>query len=145
MTSFKQSVTKLFDLTFFKFILVGIINTLVGTGIMLFLYNIAGFGYWQSSAASYIVGSFLSFFLNKYFTFRVQQWSAYMVFAFVFTIAVSYLLAYGIAKPVVYHVLSNHSQKFRDNTAMLAGMCLFTGLNYLGQRFVAFRKKATKM
>jgi hypothetical protein len=64
-----------------------------------------------------------------------------MVFAFVFTIAISYLLAYGIAKPMMYHVLSNRSQKFRDNTAMLAGMCLFTGLNYIGQRFVAFKNK----
>ena len=27
----------------------------------------------------------------------------------------------------------------RDNVAMLVGMVLFTGLNYLGQRFFAFR------
>ena len=29
----------------------------------------------------------------------------------------------------------------RDNVAMLVGMCLFVGLNYLSQRFFAFREK----
>lgn len=138
MTDHKRSIEHLFDRTFFKFILVGIINTLVGTGIMFSLYNLFGFTYWVSSAANYIFTSFLSFFLNKYFTFRVQQWSAYMVFAFVFTIAISYLLAYSIAKPIVYYILVDHSQKIRDNAAMFAGMVLFTGLNYIGQRFVVF-------
>ena len=64
------------DPTFFRFILVGIINTLVGTGVMFGLYNIAGLylwgdtGYWISSAANYVVGSVVSYFLNKHFTFR---------------------------------------------------------------------------
>ncbi|GHT56706.1 hypothetical protein FACS1894109_06520 [Spirochaetia bacterium] len=138
MINYKKSVTSLFDRTFFKFVLVGIINTIIGTGIMFSLYNLFGFSYWQSSAVNYIFTSILSFFLNKYFTFSVKQWSAYMLFAFVFTIAMSYLLAYGIAKPVVHRVLANCSQKIRDNVSMLAGMCLFTGLNYIGQRFVVF-------
>lgn len=131
----------LIDSTFFKFILVGGINTIAGSALMFIFYNIADHSYWFASGAAYILTSILSFFLNKYFTFRVQRWSAYMVFAFVFTIAISYLLAYGIAKPVTYHVFSNRSQKFRDNTALLTGMCLFTGLNYIGQRFFAFRRK----
>jgi putative flippase GtrA len=141
MTGYTQSVLHLFDRTFFKFILVGIINTLIGTGIMFSLYNLFGFSYWFSSASNYIITSILSFFLNKYFTFNVKRWSVRMVISFILTIVMSYLLAYGIAKPVVYHILANHSQKFRDNTAMLAGMILFTGLNYIGQRFVAFRRE----
>jgi len=53
-----------------KFIIVGIINTIVGCGVMFGLYNLAGCSYWMSSAANYIVGSILSFFLNKYYTFQ---------------------------------------------------------------------------
>jgi hypothetical protein len=44
-------------------------------------------------------------------------------------------------KPAVYHLLIHRSQKIRDNVAFLVGMCLFTGLNYTEQRFVALRRK----
>jgi putative flippase GtrA len=132
------------DRIFLKFVLVGLINTLVGTAVMFTLYNIAGCGYWLASASNYFFTSILSFFLNKYFTFRAKSWSAFMVLAFAVTIIASYGLAYGIAKPVTYRILSSHSQKIQGNVSLLAGMCLFTGINYLGQRFVVFRKKSTQ-
>ena len=60
----------LIDRRLAKFLLVGVINTLVGTAIMFGLYNLAHCSYWVSSAANYILTSILSFFLNKYFTFK---------------------------------------------------------------------------
>ena len=132
------------DRTFFRFILVGIINTIVGLIIMFSLYNAAHLNYWISSACNYCLTSLVSFFLNKYFTFGVKQWSAFMVFAFIMTIAVSYLTAYGIAKPAMNYFLQNSPQKIRENAALFTGMCLFTGINYLGQRLVVFRKGEKK-
>ena len=131
----------IFDRVFFKFILVGIINTLAGSGLMFLLYNMAGLGYWVSSAANYITGSVLSFVLNKYFTFNVRRWSAFMVITFAVNIAAAYLAAYGIAKPAVNCFFKNNPQKTRENIALFTGMCLFTGINYLGQRLIVFRKK----
>jgi len=131
----------LFDKIFFKFILVGIINTLAGAVVMFILYNIAGVGYWFSSAANYVMGSILSFFMNKYFTFNVKHWSLYMVVAFVLTIGFSYLLAYGISKPAINYLLRDRSLRIRENAALFTGMCLFTGINYMGQRFVVFKHK----
>ena len=130
-----------FERIFFKFILVGIINTIVGSAIMFSLYNVVHLSYWLSSACNYCLTSVLSFFLNKYYTFGVRYWSAVMVIAFVFTIAVSYLMAYGIAKPAMNSLLINSPQKIRDNAALFTGMCLFTGINYLGQRLIVFRVK----
>ena len=52
------------------------------------------------------------------------------------------LLAYGIAIPLMEWVLSGTSDVLRDNLTKVAGMCLFTGFNYLGQRLFAFREKA---
>ncbi len=121
-----------------KFLLVGVINTLVGTAIMFGLYNLAGASYWLASAANYVLTSILSFFLNKYFTFRTQGSSRREVVRFALNIAVCYLLAYGLAKPFVLWVLTDANAALRDNAAMLVGMCLFTGFNYLGQRFFAF-------
>ena len=57
---------------------------------------------------------------------------------FVVTVAVCYLLAYGVAKPLTIYVLAGQAVNIQENAAMLAGMCLYTGLNYLGQRFFAF-------
>ena len=61
---------RIFDRTILKFLIVGVVNTLFGTAVMFSLYNLAGCSYWISSAANYILGSILSFFLNKYFTFQ---------------------------------------------------------------------------
>jgi len=123
--------------------LAGLVNTLVGSGIMFVMYNVFSFSYWASSAANYIVGSVLSFFLNKYWTFRVKKWSLFMIISFITVIIISYLLAYKIARMAIYFVFENQSKKLMDNTAMLAGICLFTGINYLGQRFIVFRREGT--
>lgn len=137
----------LFDRTFLKFLLVGVVNTLVGSAIMFLLYNGAGLinlgekGYWISSGANYFFTSILSFFLNKYFTFGARHWSLWMVVSFALTIIISYFVAYSLAKPLVYSLLGSYSEKIRGNVSLFCGMCFFTGLNYLGQRLVAFRTK----
>ena len=132
---------KLFDITFWKFILVGVINTLVGTAVMFSFYNIFHFSYWVSSAANYVVGSIVSYFLNKNFTFRNKSKDPMVLVRFIVNISVCYLLAYGIARPLVRKILSGQSVTIQENGAMLVGMCLFVGLNYLGQRFFAFRER----
>ena len=129
------------DEKFLRFLIVGIVNTIVGSAIMFLLYNAANFGYWFSSACNYIFASILSFFLNKYFTFKIRQWSIFMVIAFIINIAVCYFIAYGVAKSVVNMVLQGSQQTVRENIALLTGMCLFTGLNYLGQRMVVFKRR----
>jgi uncharacterized protein with PQ loop repeat len=62
-----------------------------------------------------------------------------MVIAFILTIAFSYFIAYGISKPVINFLLKDISLKTRENIALFTGMCLFTGINYLGQRLVVFK------
>jgi putative flippase GtrA len=104
-------------------------------------YNLLHFSYWVSSAANYVVGSVVSYFLNKNFTFRNKSKDPMVLVRFVVNITVCYLLAYGIAKPLVRRILSGSSVSIQENGAMLVGMCLFVGLNYLGQRFFAFREK----
>ena len=134
-------MSKLFDKTMVKFLLVGVVNTLVGAGTMFLLYNLAHCSYWISSAANYVVGGIVSFFLNKYFTFQNKDWSWGQVGKFIVSVSVCYLLAYGLAKPLTLHLLAGQTQSIQENVAMLVGMCLYTALNYLGQRFFAFKVK----
>lgn len=131
---------KLFDVTMLKFIIVGCINTVFGTAIMFLAYNWLHLSYWVSSGANYFFGSILSYFLNKYFTFDSKEKSWAEVGRFVVNILACYLLAYGLAKPLVGYLLSDFAINIRENVAMLVGMGLFVVLNYLGQRFFAFKK-----
>lgn len=127
-----------------KFILVGVVNTLFGTTLMFVLYNVFHVSYWWSSAANYFFGSILSYFLNKHFTFKYKGDTTGSALRFTLNILVCYLLAYGIAKPLMLWILSGYSKSVQENVAMLVGMGLFTTFNYLGQRFFAFGKHKGK-
>ena len=131
---------KYFDIKFFKFIIVGVVNTIFGTAIMFCAYNIFNLGYWISSALNYILGSILSYFLNKYFTFQNKSKDVRTIFKFALNICVCYFVAYGIAKPVVKYVFSGFNGNFQDNLSMFVGMCIFVILNYIGQRNFAFKE-----
>lgn len=140
MSKLSDSVKKVVDITLLKFIIVGIINTIVGTAIMFTAYNVLHFNYWVSSALNYILASILSYFLNKYITFQNKNKNIKIVLKFILNITICYLLAYGIAKPLVGWLLADAGRTVQDNGAMLAGMCFFVGFNYLGQRFFAFKE-----
>ncbi len=146
----RNLLKKIFDPTLFSFLVVGVVNTLVGYGVMFGLYNLAGLyrwgdaGYWVSSAANYVVGSVVSFFLNKHFTFRNREKGPRVILRFAVNITVCYLLAYGLAKPAVSWMLGGlgWDGQLVGNLTMLAGSGLFVVLNYFGQRFFAFRAEA---
>ena len=135
---------QIFDIKFLKFLLVGLINTAVGAGVMFLLYNVAHCGYWFSSACNYIVGGIVSFFLNKYFTFTNHEKSLKQIILFILNLLVCYVIAYLLAKKAVYALLSSQSEKLRDNVSMLVGMGLYTILNYFGQRLLVFSSKEKK-
>ena len=134
----KMKLKKIIDGKTIKFIMVGVVNTIIGTLTMFVLYNFVGTNYWMSSAANYIVGSIVSYFLNKYFTFKSKEKSFASIIKFIINISVCYFVAYGVAKPLVYYVLGSISKSLQDNIAMLVGMCLFVVINYFGQRFWVF-------
>ena len=129
------------DITFLKFVLVGVVNTVVGTAVMFLAYNLLHLSYWISSAANYIVGSICSYFLNKYFTFQNKSKSPVVILKFILNITVCYLIAYGGAKKLILLLLSGLSTEWQDNIAMVCGMGLFVILNYFGQRFFAFKEE----
>ena len=132
---------KLVDVTALKFILVGVVNTLVGAGVMFLLSNVFDVNYWIATASNYVVGSIVSYLLNKYFTFQHKERSWQVVVKFILNITLCYLIAYGLAKPAVRFIFHSLSHSAQENLAMLAGMGLFIILNYFGQRFLVFRKR----
>lgn len=134
-----NKIKKWLDIRFLKFMVVGVVNTVVGTAVMFVMYNVFHQSYWISSASNYVVGSILSYFLNKYFTFESKKKSLSQVLKFVLNISLCYLVAYGIAKPAVTWMLQGQQGALRDNLAMVVGMVFFTLLNYIGQRAYVFK------
>jgi len=154
---------KFFDIKLLKFIGIGIVNTLVGTLLSFLFLNTFRWNYWFATSLSYILTSIMSYLLNKYFTFKNQEKGIKPILRFALNILVCYTLAYGIAQPAVSLFLNipfisnkvssfinipfmiklfeNDPGKFKDNIAVIVGMCLFTLFNYIGQRFFAFKEK----
>jgi putative flippase GtrA len=136
---------KLLDKSLLFFLLIGAGNTLLSMGIMYLLYTLAGFGYWGSSAVAFTLTSILSFVLNKRLSFQYEGKVWLAAFRFAIVIAVCYLIAYSLAQPATAWLLGKMmsttlSTATIDKAALLTGQVLFTGLNYFGQRFFAFRK-----
>lgn len=136
----KEFIRKFFDIKFWKFLGVGVINTLVGSAVMFLLYNVAHCGYWISSAANYVVGSAVSYVLNKKFTFANKQSSLKTVVRFAVSIGACYLIAYGAAKPLAMRLLASAPVNIQENAGMVIGMGLYVLLNYAAQRFFAFKE-----
>lgn len=138
-----KKILALFDVKMWKFLLVGVLNTLVGDGLSFLLINVTDIGMWWATAVPTALASVMSYFLNKHFTFKNTETGWKPVFRFALNIAVCYGLAYGLAIPGMQWLLSDTDPTLRDNLAKLTGMCLFVGFNYLGQRFFAFKEKKT--
>ena len=132
---------KLFDPSMWKFLLVGVANTLLS---MVLMFLLEGLGYWPSTAIAYVAGAVLSFFLNRSFTFKSKAAFWPSVLKFAVNVAVCYLIAYSIAQPLVTWVLSRTTLAliWQERIAKLFGMGLYTVINYFGQRFFAFRNKS---
>ncbi len=132
---------KLFDPSMWKFLLVGVANTLL-SAVLMFLLE--GLGYWPSTAIAYVAGAVLSFFLNRSFTFQSKASFWPSVLRFAINVAVCYVIAYSVAQPVVTWLLSRTaiSLIWQERIAKLCGMGLYTVINYFGQRFFAFRNKS---
>ena len=85
----------------------------------------------------------MSFLLNKYFTFQNKQKNISQVLWFCVNLAVCYGLAYGVARSMISWLCSSMGVSKQDNISLMAGMCLYTILNYLGQRII-FQCKVSK-
>lgn len=144
LRSFFRKIRSLFDAKMLRFLLVGILNTIVGEGIIFLLLNVMHVSYWPSTAIGYVLSSIMSYFLNRRFTFKYHGKDWRVPLRFALNIAVCYLLAYGIAQPLVSWILSGVTATARDNLAALAGMGLFVCFNYVGQRLFTFREESAE-
>ena len=149
----KEKLKSFFDIRFLKFILVGILNTLVGEGVILLLLHLIGWKNfsWGAGAAAFVgtvVGSIVSYCLNKYFTFKNKEKDWKPMLRFTINIAacllIRVLVATGVSelsKALSLTMFGMDVNSFAANLSWAVGACVFVACNYVGQRFFAFREK----
>ncbi len=133
---------RLTEHTFFKFLLVGVGNTVLSAAIMFLLYNLCGVSTTVSSAVAFAAGATLSFFLNRFVTFHSQEKFLRSAIKFSLNVAVLWAVSYLWLQKWLSAFLVERGflLLWADNLSMLVSMGFYTVLNYLGQRFFAFRK-----
>ena len=116
-----------------KYGLVGVLNTLVTLLSIFVLMKLLNVSYIISNAAGYLFGFTNSFVLNKIWTFRSKGPVGREGILFI----AIFLICYGIQlicllffKEIVY---------IRIEVATIMAMVVYTGLNFLGNKFITFR------
>jgi len=119
-----------------RFLLVGLVNTLIGIGMTLLLYHGFQTGYWMATAIGNGCGIVVSYLLNRRFTFSATTSLKTDGLRFLLVVLVSYLVAYRLSLYVIDFFLPS----FGGTGAILVGMILYTVLNFIGQNYWVFKK-----
>lgn len=133
--------------SFFRFLLVGVVNTIVGlTSMYLFLHGF-GFSYWASTFIGNIIGACVSYYLNRTFTFKSSAAVGKSMFRFAAVILACYFISYYLGQTFAFYLFSHLtflSNKYTDDAAVLFGTGIYTITNYFGQKLFVFQKNKNK-
>lgn len=122
-----------FDMTIVRFLLVGVINTLVGLGTIYSAMYFLGMGVVFANALGYSIGIVVSFSLNKTWTFGSRDRIVSTFPRYLLVLAVAY--AANLATVLFVHA------RFDINAylAQAMGVLPYTTIGFLGSRYFAFR------
>ncbi len=130
------------NIPFSRFLVVGVLNTIVGLSVMLILFNAVELGYWLSTCLGNGVGAIVSYVLNRSFTFRSRSRVKHTWWKFVIVVSFCYLISYRLC----LWVFTSSSTFFPGipddiwgNGAILAGSGLYTLTSYLGHKYYTFK------
>jgi Predicted membrane protein len=118
----------------FRFIIVGVINTIVGYGSYFILVKTIGIYYLLAQILSYIIGTTNSYLWNKFFTFKSSKKSISEVLRFISVYVVSLLINLGLLKMLVDYIGVD------ETIAGIPTLFVTTLVSYFGHRFFSFRK-----
>jgi len=138
---------------FIKYCLVGIVNTIVGTGTAFIALDFFGCNYAVSTTLAYVTGNISSFYLNKTFTFKSKGNTVFEFFKFFLTMLPSYVFSYWAGYKICRYLLSlgffdfiNNFIKIKetlisDNIAIPLSMLIYLILGFTINKFLVFNKK----
>lgn len=130
--------------SFVRFLMVGVVNTIVGLSAMYIFLHGLSLSYWASTFFGNVIGAIVSYFLNRTFTFKSSAAVGKSMFRFAAVILVCYFLSYYLGEKLAVAVLNQLSfigKKYASDAAVLFGTGIYTITNYLGQRIFVFQER----
>jgi len=141
-----HKVVGMMKYTFLRFLLVGMINTIIGLSVMFLCLKGFHCSYWFSTFSGNVTGLLVSFFLNRRFTFQSQIGTGTGILKFFLMAGVSYLFSFYVGLEFSERVARGFPV-FRNYTremGILTGSGLYSGLNFWGQKYFVFQQGRIK-
>lgn len=145
------AIKRMVDRTLLYYVIIGILNFVVCTALMFFLFNVCGFSDHTAPLVNYGLGSVIWYLACKCVLFPDQKTTLAQMFRFLVEVVVCYLLAYYLAAPLVSDaLLRNHAVRtifsfggteasmIEGNCEMTIGAIVYAIFNYFGQRYFVF-------
>jgi len=116
-----------------RFMLVGVLNGVIGLGTTYAAYNLFNVPYPLANVLGYTLGLINSFILNKKWTFQSKKDPKKEIILFLLIFGVSYSLNLGSV------VVSVELLHLDPNLAQLVGVFFYTSSNFFGNKLLTFR------
>ena len=144
----KELIVKLYNDKRIRFLFVGCLNTLVGTGTTILVYYFLGYGLFEQTkipdtetfigtVIGYSVGTVHSYIWNKFFTFQSTEKSVWEFLRFVGVCAVQYALNYLLTL-----VAKQFISMYLVYTVLVTLVCMV--ISFIGHSLFSFGKKFAK-
>jgi putative flippase GtrA len=135
----QANVSKLNN-TLTRFLLIGVVNTIVGLSLIFFLLHVLELGYWLSTGLGNTTAALVSYVLNKTFTFRSSASVASSFWKFIVVVLVCYVFSYGVSLALTDALLlTKLDRQIIHTIAVIGGAGLYTICNYFGHKMFSFR------
>lgn len=132
------------SMQFLRFLIVGMLNTMVGMGLMFLLKNGLDWPYWHSTFTGNSIGAAVSFILNRAFTFQSSVPVRVGAPRFVLVILVSYILSFSVSHSITERINESTIHDLYlslDSIAIILGSIFYTITNFIGQKVFVFKER----
>lgn len=147
-----MKIKKMVDRTLIYYLIVGVLNFIVCTGIMFMLFNMCGFSEHIAPIVNYALGSLIWYLACRYLLFRGTETTWQSMIRFTIEVLICYVLSYYIAAPLMSRWLLDYesvrnifdfggSDKITGNFEMTVGAIVYAVVNYFGQRYFVFSSR----
>ena len=146
-----KKLSRIVDRTMVYYLIIGILNFIVCTGIMFLLFNLCGLSEHLAPLVNYGLGSVIWYLSCKYILFRDNMSTGQQLLRFIAEVIVCYVLTYYIISPLLAKLVLRSEKLLKlfsfggqdnivGNCKMTIGSISYALINYFGQRFFVFNK-----
>ncbi len=132
------------SMQFLRFLLVGVLNTMIGMGLMFLLKNGLDWPYWHATFTGNTIGAAVSFLLNRTFTFKSRVPVLTGAPRFVLVVLISYILSFSFSHSItgkMNGIAVSEVYLSSDTIAIILGSIFYTITNFIGQKLFVFKEE----